>query len=127
MSAAVVAGLVGGLVACAISGAALWAYHRTVVRPALQPRLGVVDIAEVYRQKEAEFTLILTRASSDAERDGAMRMARVFAQRLPMALEELSRECGCPVFVRTALAASSAHTAYTVDLTGQLRRKVDAP
>jgi hypothetical protein len=36
----------------------LAAYDRVVVRPA--QLIGVVDVAEVYRQKEAEFTLILT-------------------------------------------------------------------
>ncbi|MBL7650342.1 MAG: hypothetical protein JNK74_29665, partial [Candidatus Hydrogenedentes bacterium] len=44
----------------------LAAYDRVVVRPA--QRVGVVDVGEVYRQKEAEFTLILTKAGSDDER-----------------------------------------------------------
>ncbi len=98
------------------------AYDRWVMRPAL--RIGVVDVAEVYRQKEAEFTLTLTRAATDADRDQAMRVARTFAQRLPIALEELPRECGCLVVLRTALAAPGSRT---VDLTETLRRKVDTP
>jgi hypothetical protein len=44
--------------ACAIVLGTLAAYDRVVVRPA--QLIGVVDVAEVYRQKEAEFTLILT-------------------------------------------------------------------
>ena len=72
---------------CAIVLGTLAAYDRVVVRPA--QLIGVVDVAEVYRQKEAEFTLILTRAASDGEREQAMRMARSFAQRLPRELQAL--------------------------------------
>ena len=41
-----------------------------------------------------------------------------------MALEELPRECGCLVVLKSALAGP---TPRTVDLTAQLRRKVEAP
>ena len=108
--------------ACAIVLGTLAAYDRVVVRPA--QLIGVVDVAEVYRQKEAEFTLILTRAASDGEREQAMRMARSFARRLPLALEELPRDCGCLVVLKTAVAAPAPRT---VDLTAHLRRKVEAP
>lgn len=109
-------------VAALVAGAALAGYDRWVVRPAL--RVGVVDVGEVYRQKEAEFTQLLTRATGDEERQQALQMARTFAQRLPVALEELPRECGCLVMLSSAVAAPSAGV---VDLTAQLRRKVDAP
>ena len=46
--------------------AALAAYHHWIVRPAL--RVGIVDLGEVYRLKEAEFTLTLTKPGSDDER-----------------------------------------------------------
>lgn len=103
-------------------GAGLAAYDRWIVRPAL--RVGVVDVGEVYRQKEAEFTLILTRAASDDERQMAMAMARRFAQRLPTALDELPRECGCLVVLRSAVAGDAMRT---VDLTAHLKTKVEAP
>jgi len=102
--------------------AGLAAYDHWVIRPAL--RVGVVDVGEVYRQKEAEFTLILTRAASDDERQKAMAMARVFAQRLPIALDDLPRECGCLVVLKSAIAG---RTPRTVDLTAHLRTKVEAP
>ena len=102
--------------------AAIAAYDHWVVRPAL--RVGLVDVGEVYRQKEAEFTLILTKAGSDDERRKAMAMARVFAQRLPLALEELPLECGCLVVLKSAVAGA---TPRTVDLTAHLKRKVEAP
>ena len=46
---------------------AMAAYDQMVVRPA--QRVGVVDVGEVYRQKEAEFTQMLTKAGSEGERD----------------------------------------------------------
>lgn len=111
-----------GLIAAVLVSAALAGYDRWVVRPAL--RVGVVDIGEVYRQKEAEFTLILAKASSDVERERAMSMARVFSQRLPLALDELPRECGCLVILRSAIAGRTPHT---VDLTAHLKSRVEAP
>ena len=101
---------------------ALLVYDRAVVRPA--QRVGMVDVAEVYRQKEAEFTLLLTKSSSEDDRQRALLMARAFAQRLPAALEELPRDCGCLVVLKSAVAGPTPHT---VDLTAQLRRKVDTP
>jgi hypothetical protein len=105
-----------------VVAAALLLYDRKVLRPAL--RIGTVDVAEVYRQKEAEFTQMLTKAGSDEDRQRAMLMARAFAQRLPTALEELPRDCGCLVVLKGAVAGVTPHT---VDLTAQLRQKVGAP
>ena len=118
--------LTQGLVTLLVVAASLTAYDRWVLRPALV--IGVVDVAEVYRAKEAEFTQILTKAlsqpASEEERQKALVMARAFAQRLPLALDELPRECNCLVILKTAVAGS---TPNTVDLTAQLRRKVGAP
>lgn len=118
--------LAHGLVTLFMVAAALTAYDRWVLRPALV--IGVVDVAEVYRAKEAEFTQILTKTlsqpPSEEDRQKALVMARAFAQRLPLALDELPRECNCLVILRTAVAGP---TPNTVDLTAQLRRKVAAP
>ena len=118
--------LAQGLVTLLVVAASLAAYDRLVLRPALV--IGVVDVAEVYRAKEAEFTQILTKAlsqpPSEEDRQKALIMARAFAQRLPLALDELPRECNCLVVLRTAVAGP---TPNTVDLTAQLRRKVAAP
>ena len=97
-------------------------YDRIVVRPALV--IGVVDVAEVYRAKETEFTQILTKTTSEEDRQKALLMARAFAQRLPVALEELPRDCNCLVVLRSAIAGWTSHT---VDLTPLLRKKVDMP
>lgn len=114
--------LLNAALALLIVSGTLAAYDRLVVRPAQV--VGVVDVAEVYRQKEAEFTLILTQARSQGEREMAFAMARTFSQRLPFALEELPRDCGCLVVLKSAVAGA---TPRTVDLTAQLRRKVAAP
>ncbi|WP_150429973.1 hypothetical protein [Dechloromonas sp. CZR5] len=111
-----------GLLTLLVVSASITAYDRLVLRPALV--IGVVDVAEVYRAKEAEFTQILTKAGSEEDRQKALFMARTFAQRLPVALEELPRECGCLVVLKTAVAGV---TPNTVDLTAVLRRKVTAP
>ena len=97
----------------------LAAYDRVVVRPA--QRVGVVDVGEVYRQKEAEFTQLLTRATTDADREKAFALARSFSQRLPAALEELPRDCACLVVLKSAVAG---RTPRTVDLTSLLQQKL---
>ena len=114
--------LIQALLALAISAGTIATYDRLVARPA--QRVGVVDVGEVYRQKEAEFTLILTTAASDGEREQAFALAKSFSRRLPLALEELPRDCGCLVVLKSAVAGP---TPRTVDLTAQLKRKVEAP
>ena len=114
--------LLHALVTAFIVAAGLILYDRTVVRPALV--VGVVDVAEVYRSKEAEFTQILTKTSSDEDRQKALLMARAFAQRLPAALEELPRDCACFVVLKSAVAGP---TPRMVELTALLRKKVEAP
>lgn len=110
------------LVSAIAVAAGLLAYDRLVARPARI--IGVVDLAEVYRAKEDEFTRRLTAAHSEAERQAALELARGFSERLPSALASLPAECGCLVLLKASVAGP---TAYTVDLTERLRRKVGAP
>jgi len=109
------------LTALVVAGALL-AYDRAIARPA--QLIGVVDVGEVYRLKEAEFTQIVTRTPSEDERQKALVMARRFAQRLPLALDELPRDCRCLVVVRAAVAGSPPNS---VDLTALLKHKVEQP
>jgi hypothetical protein len=106
----------------AVVAAALAGYDRFVVRPSRL--IGVVDLGEVYRAKEAEFARLLAQGASDEERRGALAVAQRFALRLPVALEELPHECRCLVVLRSAVAGA---TPDSVDLTGALMRKVEAP
>ncbi|HCY63212.1 MAG TPA: hypothetical protein DHV59_10355 [Oxalobacteraceae bacterium] len=101
---------------------ALLVYDRLVARAA-KP-IGVVDVGQVYRLKEAEFTQLVTKSASEAERQQALAMAQRFAQQLPLALEELSHDCECLVLVRSAVAGNPPHA---LDLTMLLRRKVGLP
>lgn len=114
--------LVSAVLSVLIVAAGLALYDHTVIRPALV--IGMVDVAEVYRAKETEFTQLLTRTTLEEDRQKALLMARAFAQRLPVALEELPRDCACLVVLKSAVAGPTPHT---LDLTPLLRRKVDAP
>ena len=114
----------GAMTACVsvlVTACGLLAYDRLVVRPAQV--IGVVDVAEIYRLKEAEFASLMTRGNSDADRQQAMDLATSFARRLPRALEELPADCRCLVVLKSAVAGP---TARTLDLTAVLKTKVDA-
>jgi hypothetical protein len=117
--------LLGGAMTLCVSvlvtACGLLAYDRLVVRPAQV--IGVVDVAEIYRLKEAEFAALMTRGNSDADRQQAMDLATRFARRLPRALEELPADCRCLVVLKSAVAGP---TARTLDLTAVLKTKVDA-
>lgn len=102
--------------------AALLAYERLVARP--HRMVGVVDLGEVYRLKEAQFSQMLIQPGPQAERQKALALAQAFAQRLPRALEELALDCNCVVLPRSAVAGMGPDM---VDLTTALRQKVEAP
>ncbi|WP_136415864.1 hypothetical protein [Herbaspirillum sp. ST 5-3] len=99
---------------------ALVLYDRLIFRPSQQ--VGVVDIGEVYRAKEAQFAQLLTHGGTDDERQQAMTLAKQFAQRLPVALDELPRDCNCLVVVKATVVGSRPNV---VDLTPLLKKKVD--
>jgi hypothetical protein len=105
-------------VVCAVLVAA---YDHWVVRPAQV--IGVVDVGELYRLKEAEFAALLTSGKGEADRDKALALAQDFARRLPTALEGLSEDCRCLVLLKSAVAAQTANTR---DLTAALKDKLSA-
>lgn len=113
--------LLGAVVSVLVTACGLLAYDRLVVRPSQV--IGVVDVAEIYRLKEAEFADLVTSGKSDDDRRRAMDLATSFARRLPQALEELPRDCRCLVVLKSALAG---RTTNTLDLTALLKSKVDA-
>jgi len=94
-------------------------YDRQVLRPSL--RVGLIDVGEVYRLKEREFTELITKAKGEADRTKAFALAEEFAKALAEAVEALPRECGCWVLLKSSVAGASANT---VDLTDVLKRKV---
>ena len=112
--------LLHGVLALAVSVTALWAYDRWIAGP--RWLVGVVDLNSVYRQKEAEFTRLITEARSEEDRARALQSAAEFAQRLPLALESLPQECRCLVMLNTAVVSPAPHTQ---DLTPKLRSKLE--
>jgi hypothetical protein len=112
--------VLNALVSLFIVSVAIAAYHHTV--RLRSERIGVIDLAEVYRLKEKAFADRVTApGATEADRDQAIGEAQAFARALPQALEELPLECDCLVLLRTAIAA---HTPATVDLTPALKRRV---
>jgi hypothetical protein len=88
-------------------------------------RVAVVDVAAVYRWKEAEFTTLLTQPGSDARADvSPPQLAAEFARQLPVALEEIVAECHCLLLTRAVLAGQPEHVP---DLTGNLKHKLGMP
>jgi hypothetical protein len=83
--------LAQGLVTLFVVAASLAAYDRWVLRPALV--IGVVDVAEVYRAKEAEFTQILTKALSQPARRKTARRRSSWPGPSPSACRSPSMSC----------------------------------
>ena len=108
-------------VCVAVMSVGLLAYDRLVVRPARL--VGVVDVGAVYRTKESEFAQLLSRSTTDQDRERAMALASRFSRQLPDALDELPQACGCLVVVKSAVAGLGPNT---VDLTPVLVRKLEA-
>jgi hypothetical protein len=108
------------LLCCVITttaGIALYHYaiHKHVA-------FGVVNLGQVYREKEQEFTNTITaQGVTDADRDKAIKSAQDFAARLPKAMQALSDDCGCVVLMGNAVGGVPAGV---IDLTPALRKKV---
>lgn len=84
--------------------------------------VGIVDVAEIMRAKEKEYTVLITKAgSSEAERQAASTMAAQFAMAFPTALQEMSGECQCVVLLKSAVVSAPA---TAVDLTPRVREKL---
>jgi hypothetical protein len=108
------------LLCCVITTAAgIMLYHYAVRKHAT---FGVVNLGQVYREKEQEFTNTITaQGVTDADRDKAIKSAQDFAARLPKAMQSLSDDCGCVVLMGNAVGAIPAGV---IDLTPALRKKV---
>ena len=90
-------------------------------------RVAVVDVAAVYRGKEAQFTTLLTQPGSAAN---APQLAADFARRLPQALDEIATECQCLLLTRAVLAGQPAAGNGAVpvaDWTATLQQRLGLP
>ena len=92
-------------------------------------RVAVVDVAVVYRWKEAQFTALLTQPGTDTRVDGsAPQLAAEFARELPQALDDIAAECRCLLLTRAVLAGPPEHVAaHVADLTATLKQKLGMP
>jgi hypothetical protein len=92
-------------------------------------RVAVVDVAAVYRWKEAQFTALLTQPGTDARTaPGAPQLAAEFARELPQALDDIAAECRCLLLARAVLAGPPEHVAaHVADLTATLKQKLGMP
>jgi hypothetical protein len=112
--------LVHALVTLAIVALALVGYDRLVRRPAA--RIGLIDVGELVRLKDARVLDVLTRAAAtENEKKAAMDFGTRFAAVFPQALEELTQECDCLVLSKSAVAGVPPNA---VDLTAALKLKV---
>jgi hypothetical protein len=112
--------LVHSLVTLVIVSLALVGYDRFVRRPAT--RVGLIDVGEVVRLKDARVLDVLTKAAAtDGEKKAAIDFGTRFTAVFPQALEELTQECDCLVLARSAVAGLPPQA---VELTAALKQKL---
>lgn len=95
-----------------------------VTRLAPQPdeALATVDVAELYRRKEAEVTArLLDPKTTDTGREAALREASAFGEELSALIGRLPEDCRCLILSRGALIASARPVP---DLTARLREQL---
>ncbi len=90
-----------------LCAAGLALYHWTLSRPAL-PKFAVVDVAEIYRLKEAQFGKVIgDPRATDAERAKALDDAQRFARDLVALVQSLPLQCQCVVLNKAAVVGSA--------------------
>ncbi len=122
----VLATLISTLVALLFCAGVAWFWLPRAIGHALQDqpetwRVGTVDIAALYAEKEAEVTAALLRSdASAAQRAQALQAAADYGTQMTRALQTLSTNCGCLVLTRGALIGVPPGASWT-DLTPSLR------
>lgn len=87
-----------------------------------KPTFGTLDVAALYRLKEAQVAAVLVkRDSGDAERILAIQRAAIFGAELSKLIDTLPEECGCLVLTRGAVLGSGAQL---IDLTPAVRQRL---
>ena len=91
--------VLNALVSLFVAAVGIAAYHHTIRSPA--DRIGVIDVTEVYRLKEKEFTDLVTKAGeSELAKDKARAGAEALARALQQGHGEPPTNCGCLVLPR---------------------------
>ena len=107
------------LIAAVVSVATLATYDRLIVQP--RRTLGVVDSLAVFRLEEQRLAGMMTSEMRPEQRERVAAQARSFAQKFPLALEQIAIDCRCLVVERSAIVGTPPHM---VDLTPELRRRL---
>jgi Type-F conjugative transfer system protein (TrbI_Ftype) len=104
------------VVSLLVAACALAAYHGLARR-----ELATVDLAEIVRIKQMQFTEFLSRPeASDADRAAALDLVARLGPSIDAAVERLQQECGCAILVKGAVVGG-----VTRDLTERLKEKLD--
>ena len=86
-----------------------------------RPAIATLDIAEIYRLKESQFSAIIMKpGASEADRAQAIELARAFGADLAALTQSLPRECGCLVLTKAAVVGSGVNVP---DLTPDIKRR----
>jgi len=89
-----------------------------------QPRYGIVDIVEIYKEKESELALVaLKKGATDQDQEQMRGIAQKFGRDLQAALEQLPRDCDCILLNRGAVVAGGSIPDYTAALKARLGAK----
>ena len=113
--------LMCALLSLANATALLAIYHAWNVGQSRQ-KIATLDIAEIYRLKESQFSAILMKPSaSEAERAQAIELARAFGAELAALTHSLPRECGCLVLTKAAVVGGAG--VNIPDLTQEVKRR----
>ena len=84
-----------------------------------QPRIAMLDVAEIYRLKESEFAALLMKpGATEADRARAIELARTFGAALSALTERLPAECNCLVLTKAAVVGGGI-----ADLTPEVKRR----
>ena len=111
------------IIVLAMIAALFFAYHLLIIRPAM-PSFAVVDIAEIYRAKEMEFSKTISDPNvTDSDRKNAIDNAQRFAKDLQTVIDKLPKECGCIVLNKAAVMGSGENIVLP-DLTLHARKAV---
>src|SRR5262249_38830518 len=88
----------------------------------MQVRIAVLDIGEIYRLKEAQFSaLLLKPGATEADRQQALTLAKTFGIEMSQLTGELPQECHCIVIAKAAVVAADRKLP---DLTPEVKRRM---
>lgn len=105
----------------AIVSAGLIHAHARWLSPSM-PRFAVLDVAELYRLKEAHAAALLTRSAvSDGERVALLHGVQGFGMEVTRQIQQVTRDCRCLLLARGAVVGQDS---LLPDLTPDVRQRL---